>query len=87
MTDCTIQQRKKRHVEKRRAEGWHLVSVWVPTKTDADEIKELAQHMRDQVNPPAAITMSMSDFSKSFLGNADGFNENGAVPNPHKVRE
>lgn len=44
---AAIVKRVKRQRDKRLAEGWQYVQVWVPTKEDGDLIRSLASKMRN----------------------------------------
>lgn len=46
MVDRTIVARTKRQREHRAAEGWHKVTVWVPTEADAVDVRKLARERR-----------------------------------------
>lgn len=48
MQDKTAIARVKKQREARSSEGWRLVTVWVPTEADADNIRKLATDMRDR---------------------------------------
>lgn len=46
MADKTVTDRMKRQRERRAAEGWQKVTVWVPTAADAADVKQLAAERR-----------------------------------------
>jgi len=46
MTDNTVSNRMRRQRGLRLTEGWQEVKVWVPTKMDADDVRELAAARR-----------------------------------------
>lgn len=46
MADRTVVSRVARQREKRKAEGWHEVKVWVPTKEQADLIRDFGASCR-----------------------------------------
>jgi hypothetical protein len=48
MADKTIGIRTKRQRERRGAEGWVSVRVWVPTERDAADVRKLAEKRRAQ---------------------------------------
>jgi hypothetical protein len=46
MADKTVGTRTKRQRERRGAEGWISVRVWVPTEHDAADVRKLAEERR-----------------------------------------
>jgi hypothetical protein len=44
--DKTIADRERRHREARNAGGWKRISVWVPTASDAEDVRKLAAERR-----------------------------------------
>lgn len=46
MTDKTIAERARRQRDRRVAEGWQEVKVWVPTEADAEHIRQIAAERR-----------------------------------------
>ncbi len=49
MNDKTIAARERRHREARNAEGWKRITVWVPTETDAEDVRKLAAERRAKI--------------------------------------
>jgi hypothetical protein len=46
--DPTAHQRIKKQRDARTKEGWAEVRVWVPTKSDAEEVQKLAAQLREK---------------------------------------
>lgn len=55
MADPTVVGRVKRQRDVRLAEGWQEVRVWVPTKQDADDIRNLAADRRAKAKALAGL--------------------------------
>lgn len=45
---AVIAERMRRFKDKRKKLGWKLVTVWVPSKEDADKVTEFARKLRNQ---------------------------------------
>jgi len=65
MADKTVVSRVKRQRELRVAEGWQEVTVWVPTRQDADDIKTLASERRAKAEALHGLSQEVKSVSPS----------------------
>lgn len=71
--DATAADRVKRQRDARLSEGWELVSVWVPTRQDADELRQVAAERRSLAERLDGLSQKVDSVDKATevrIGNA-----------------
>lgn len=64
MSDKTVVSRVRRQRQARLAEGWHEVTVWVPTEADAEDVRRLAEERRARAEALDGLSQEVGSVNK-----------------------